>query len=551
MIKNSRDKGEINTESESKPENPFYNCHTHIFNFDHVHKNFLKGMVPKWIGFIGIVIFVAAFLLIIVQFCPDQIKVHIPNNLILPDGFAPKRIIWLIVFLVVLLLSVPVVLLTFVPVNIHKFLQRNNRAKRVTSLLKIMIPGDFDFLERYANFILHAYDTEKNKTKTQEDVFKELQSYYPIGTKFVVLSMDMNYMVNCNERDEQTKYDEQLDELKALKQNKDYEGLIFPFIHADPRRMAKDKNYLPKLKDDIEAGLFSGIKIYPALGYFPFDIRLKPVYDLAVKYNLPITTHCSVGPVFYRGNLKTFHKEGYFVKGEFRHPFTHNQLAGKNARVFCPHFTHPLNYYFLMGCPKKLFEYWRDCALEKSWELKNLPIGDFTEEELKKYKDLKICIGHFGGSEEWRRYLDNAWQPNERIDLEKPESFQRIIHEKNGMWKINPVNNESFKDTKPLNWFSIISEMLKVNDFPNLYADISYNLSDHRMMPLLKVRLETDPVLRNKILFGTDFYMVSMKMTERRATINLRAFLGEENFKQIAVVNPKAFLATGIHPNPC
>jgi hypothetical protein len=36
--------------------------------------------------------------------------------------------------------------------------------------------------------------------------------------------------------------------------------------------------------------------------------------------------------------------------------------------------------------------------------------------------------------------------------------------------------------------------------------------------------------------------MVAMEMTERRATINMRAFIGEDNFRQIAVENPKRFL---------
>jgi predicted TIM-barrel fold metal-dependent hydrolase len=530
----------------------FYNCHTHIFNFDHVHKNFLKGMAPKWIGFIGIVIFVAAFILIIVQFCPAQIKNHIPNNLILPDGFVPKRVLWLIVFLVFLLLSVFVVLLTFVPVNIHKFLQRNNRAKRVTSLLKIMIPGDFDFLERYANFILHAYDVNRNKSKTQEDVFNELQSYYPSGTKFVVLSMDMDYMVDCTKKENDSTFPGQLTALKSLKNNEKYKQVIFPFIHADPRRLAKDEKYFDELKVDIKDGRFSGIKIYPALGYFPFDIRLKPVYDLALKYDLPITTHCSVGPVYYRGHLNTLEKDGYFDDKDFMHPFTCKKLYGKSPKDFSPHFTHPLNYFFLMNNPKELSRFWEKCLSTKKNDLSHLSIGDCSEGFLKQYSNLKICFGHFGGSEEWRRYLDNAWQAKERIDLRQPDNFARLYHGKKGMWKLLPntngASNSELKNLKALNWFSIISDMLKFKDesgndrFPNLYADISYNLSDQKMMPLLKVRLETDDQIRRKILFGTDFYMVSMKMTERRATINLRSFIGEDSFYQIAVANPRAFL---------
>lgn len=523
-----------NGDNEANVEKSFYNCHTHIFNFEHVHNNFLKGMIPWWVGSI---LFVVGVLLLTGAILSHWIF------------FASLLIVF-----AALVLFVAVVIIF--PLQIHKLL-KGKKFKRIATFLKKAIPGDFDFLERYANFILHAYEINSNetKTKTQETVFNELQSYYPQDTKFIVLSMDMNYMVNCNERNEQTKFYEQLHDLRELKKSTVYQKVLFPFIHTDPRRLEIDKEYYSKLVEDIKSGVFNGIKIYPPLGYFPFDIRLKPVYDLALKYDLPITSHCSVGPVYYRGSLKTLKNDGYFDNGKFIHPFTGQNLEGKNTKTFSPHFTHPLNYYFLMNCPEKLYEYWKKCESEKRFNLSHLPMGNYTVDDLKKYRKLKICLGHFGGSEEWRRYLDNAWQPKERLELKKPESFKRMILEKNGMWKLLPEKKEKIRDIKALNWFTIISEMLKFKDengadyFPNLYADISYNLSDQKMMPLLKVRLETDAQLRRKVLFGTDFYMVSMKITERRATINLRAFLGEDNFQQIAVENPKAFLRTEILPS--
>ena len=62
------------------------------------------------------------------------------------------------------------------------------------------------------------------------------------------------------------------------------------------------------------------------------------------------------------------------------------------------------------------------------------------------------------------------------------------------------------------------------------------------MLPMLKVRLETSKTFKNKVLFGTDFYMVSMKASEREISMKLRSYLGEENFRQIAKVNPPKFL---------
>ncbi len=66
------------------------------------------------------------------------------------------------------------------------------------------------------------------------------------------------------------------------------------------------------------------------------------------------------------------------------------------------------------------------------------------------------------------------------------------------------------------------------------------------MHPLLKIRLETNKIARKKILFGTDFFMVSMKASEREITMKLRAHIGEENFRQISKINPYNFLESKI-----
>ena len=49
-----------------------------------------------------------------------------------------------------------------------------------------------------------------------------------------------------------------------------------------------------------------------------------------------------------------------------------------------------------------------------------------------------------------------------------------------------------------------------------------------------------------KCLFGSDWYMVETKSEERRFGIDLRAFLGEDTFNQIANINPKIFMGTTI-----
>ena len=533
-----------------KREPPFYNCHTHIFNFEHVNSGFLKGMIPLWLGLVALVLAALSGC-----FIYEIISQFLSLNWILQVLKGLLAIVLLGISVLLLL----VFLFSVFPINIHKLLE-GKRIRNITWLLKKIIPGEFDSLVRYANFILHTYDTARGKPKSQREILDELQSYFPKKTRFILLSMDLDYMMNIKKQPLNSTFYDQLNELRSLKNSPEFkdkehnEDILYPFIHADPRRLSQDKGFFEYLKDGLLSGDFSGIKLYPPLGYFPFDIRLKPVYDLALEHNLPITTHCSMGPVWYRSSLRTLQNEAYYADGKFEHPITGEKLQGRKPRSFTPHFTHPLNYFYLMNCPEELGEFWHRCLQDKYFDLEGLPMGEFTKEHLEKYRNLKICLGHFGGSLEWRRYMDNAWLPKERIDLSNTADIKNIKHERNGMWKYQVKGSaedklKGGKKLKAMNWFSIISKLLQLKDekgkesFPNLYADISYNLSDQRMHPLLKVRLDTDDQIRKKILFGTDFYMVAMKMTERRASINLRAFIGEDNFRQIAVDNPKVFLA--------
>jgi hypothetical protein len=52
-----------------------------------------------------------------------------------------------------------------------------------------------------------------------------------------------------------------------------------------------------------------------------------------------------------------------------------------------------------------------------------------------------------------------------------------------------------------------------------------------------------DVGVREKTLFGSDFYMVQQDVSERAFSLNIRAALGEADFKLIAEDNPKRFLS--------
>jgi uncharacterized protein len=78
--------------------------------------------------------------------------------------------------------------------------------------------------------------------------------------------------------------------------------------------------------------------------------------------------------------------------------------------------------------------------------------------------------------------------------------------------------------------------------YPNVYADISYTLNDATLFPLLRMILNSDNKIRERVLFGTDFYLVSKAISEREFAINVRSFLGNDLFNQIAITNAERFL---------
>ncbi|PKN94531.1 MAG: hypothetical protein CVU44_05470 [Chloroflexi bacterium HGW-Chloroflexi-6] len=313
--------------------------------------------------------------------------------------------------------------------------------------------------EQFRHIVVMADAAEHEK---QEEILLDMMGFYPSQTRFGLLSMDMDYMeAGPPEQD----FLKQLEQLAALKQK--YPEQIVPFMAIDPRR----PGLLDLAKKQIELG-FGGFKLYPPLGYYPFDERLDEVYAFAEAEGLPIITHCSPGGIYWRGRITP----------EMRiHPKTGELLKGRNNAEFARNFSNPANYEYV----------------------------------IEKFPRLKICLAHFGGGEEWDKYLENHWPPAEvkrRLDG---------------------------KETRmPISWFTTIIEMMETHQ--NLYADIAYTAHQERFLPLIKVLLNT--TLREKILYGSDCYMVQLDKSERTFSINVRGYMGEKDYRQMAETNPRIFL---------
>ena len=333
----------------------------------------------------------------------------------------------------------------FLPLGIVRLLATKRGFNIIARILNNLNPfSDNDALDRYVKFV------EISKLGSQKNIFKECKRFYPADVKFAILPMDMAFM---GAGKVPRPYIEQLSELADLSR---LDPQIIPFIHIDPRR----DGFYDLLRKCIEDWGFKGVKIYPPLGYFPYDEDLYPVYKYCQENDIPIISHCSpYNPVYFKGKKK----ELLELLSKSNTPI---DPKGKNRKELCSHFTNPTNWEYV----------------------------------LNDFKKLRVCLAHFGSAYFWKEYLDNPGQSE--------------------------------------NWFIMIREMIKKYD--NLYTDISFTLNHQEYFPLLKVLL-TDSSLRSKILFGSDYYMVETKATERRFGLDLRAFIGESYFRSIAVDNPKIF----------
>jgi predicted TIM-barrel fold metal-dependent hydrolase len=360
--------------------------------------------------------------------------------------------------------------------------------KRIPGLKK----STTDMLERLINLLKHG------NRNTQQEIIDNLRSYYPPGTKFVLLTMDMEYM---NAEKPEKVYMNQMKELAKVKKDPKYKDVIYPFIFADPRRIRQEPEYLGIFNKYLSDGIYQGIKLYPALGYWPFDPHLKKVYQFAIEHDIPLMYHCAKGVVHARGKY-----------GPEEHPVSRHVLPGKKSKEFTTHYTHPVNYECLLN-PEIIG-----------------PIMEISRQEAQKFSRLKICIGHFGGDDEWIKYLTYPWLKDKEND--NGDDFSSL-EQKNWNFDIDPSENQ-------YSWFSLICDLIK--KYENVYADISYSLYREDCLPLLKVILESNEQLRNRILFGTDFYVVSKAASEREYSMRVRGYLGEELFWQIAHHNPKEYL---------
>lgn len=418
--------------------------------------------------------------------------------------------------------------------------------KKVFSIFNsIPGPDSLKLAKRYLNIGRYSF------YQSQARIYTKLKDQYPIGSGFIVLPMDMEYM-EAGKLKPGYSYHHQMRELLELKKKKQNQDTLFPFVFVDPRRLkAEGPDHFDFkimsgqvilkdcfIKTFIEQHRFKGFKIYPALGYYPFDETLLPLWKYAADQGIPILTHCIRGTIFYRGNKKRAwdtHPIFEQVCGREYEPLQLNEVENKD---FCNNFTHPLNYLCLLDerLLRKVVSKTKPGSVAR--QLFGFSNVDTPLEHTLAH--LKLCFGHFGGDDEWLRFLESDRDNYSSQLAKRPDRGITFLTNDNGVLR----RGKPEQIWKYVDWYSIICSMMLQYD--HVYADLSYIIHSSGIQPLLKHTLQNKR-LREKVLFGTDFYVVRNHKSEKNMLADITYHLTEEELDQIGRTNPRAFLSNTLH----
>jgi predicted TIM-barrel fold metal-dependent hydrolase len=240
----------------------------------------------------------------------------------------------------------------FVPWPFNRLLRIRWFRGAVLAIVSWVDPQHDGRIARLAEILATSYGRD------QAAVFEKLQGFYPQGTRFVILPMDMTFIGLGRVP---TSIDEQHEQLLQLAQSQP--EAIIPFAAVDPRHPGIVEKTIARL----ESG-FQGIKLYPPIGYHPFDRRLWPLYEWAEQHGVPVLSHCS------RPASVQFH--GTPTREMQTDPET-GAVGSRSRGELLAWFTDPDSYKAL--------------AL--------------------RHPQLRICLAHFGGAGDWDAYLNYQWVP--------------------------------------------------------------------------------------------------------------------------------------------
>ena len=273
---------------------------------------------------------------------------------------------------------------------------------------------------------------------------------------------------------------EQILQLKALKNDPGYKERIYPFLAVDPRR----PGILKYMKENVGKGkTFIGVKLYTPNGYSPTD------------------------PLLFGSGRNCDCVYAFCEKNKI--PVTvHNSYGG--FATFVDNVEISGDIYTSAGIRHLEKEVWHfqtslvknsGSAIKERALLLNHP--SLWEKVLQKYPGLYLDLAHFGGGERLGMALDNE------------------------------------DDKESGNWSRTIIEIIR--KYKNAYTDISC-FSDFSVLEKL-IRSAIYPKIRNKILYGSDFYLLLLFENDFGKNIKNFRTVFAKDFDLISRDNPKKYLA--------
>jgi len=283
---------------------------------------------------------------------------------------------------------------------------------------------------------------------------------------------------------------------------------ICPLFHYEPRRWTlKRTEPLGTIARSTVIGkypdvkglyrVFMGFKMYPSLGYKPLDSRLPAlsgksgptIYKLCVENDLPIMTHCSPGGAI---NQDVYYYMDYdYMDAKDRNDIAEMEKISRYMKL-------KNNKGKELSNDDKSMQYFRDnYASPTAWE-----------QVLQVYKDLRICFAHFGGSDisktgeplsGWNVYIDKygtEWDTklwNQKI-LQLIENYENVYTDFSYFFLL------TYQDQ--LEVASNADEMERLEECINICRTN------------LITAFVRSPKLKDRLLFGTDWYMTEADRPE-------------------------------------
>jgi uncharacterized protein len=361
-------------------------------------------------------------------------------------------------------------------------------------------------VDKYTSFL--DVGTESSQLEIFQRTF-EVARRYDTHARIVGLTMNMDFMDSQPSKN-QISFTTQLEQIKDIKRY--YPANFFPFLGIDPRHKS-GSGMVDFIRPYFETGVtdpatgkvypfFAGLKLYPALGFFPFDQRLDELYRYAEEHEIPVMTHCTrVGSQYIGAQI-----EGLIPMDPPMIPVTQSDEIPRVKKAIADR----ISTYYEKGWIKNSNLGKNDLACDLFGHPDNyIPL-------LIKYPKLKICLAHMGGSNEIIQSNDGDLAEIRKVD--------------------------------PIDWFTLIKTMMGV--YPNMYTDISYTLSDFgdksgKVFQNVSAFLgQTDSWSRpfsERVLFGTDFFMTEQEKREPILYADTQKNLSPW-FDLLARSNPQKFL---------